>query len=77
MATIQSKVCRGHRCWYVVESRRVKGKPKPKVLVYLSKHQDLLRRLQGLAGQAKIKSYCHGRVCAPLQLEDTTIQIRK
>jgi len=68
MATIQSKVSRGHRYWYIVESRRVNGKPRPIVLAYLGKPEDLLRRLQGFGGQVKIKSYSHGCVSALLQV---------
>jgi len=68
MATIQSKVSRGHRYWYIVESRRVNGKPRPIVLAYLGKPEDLLRRLQGFGGQVRIKSYSHGCVSALLQV---------
>jgi hypothetical protein len=35
MATIQHKNSRGHKYWYIVESRRVNGKPRPIVLAYL------------------------------------------
>jgi len=63
MATIQSKKSRGYKYWYIVESRRVNGKPRPVVLAYLGKADDLLKRLQGLY-QLKLKSYSHGAVCA-------------
>ena len=63
MATIQSKISRGHKYWYIVESRRVSGKPRPVVLAYLGKADDLLKRLQGLY-DLKLKSYSHGGVCA-------------
>ena len=66
MASIQAKVSRGHKYWYIVESRRVNGKPRPVVLAYLGKADDLLRRLQGLAEQARFKSYSHGAVAALL-----------
>ena len=49
MATIQAKTSRGCKYWYIVESRRVNGKPRPVVLAYLGKPLDLLRRLQGLS----------------------------
>jgi len=42
MATIQSKISRGHKYWYIVESRRVNGKPRPIVLEYLGKPDALL-----------------------------------
>ena len=63
MATIQSKISRGHKYWYIVESRRVNGKPRPVVLAYLGKADNLLKRLQGLYTH-KLKSYSHGGVSA-------------
>ncbi|GAI48971.1 unnamed protein product, partial [marine sediment metagenome] len=42
MATIQSKTTKGYKYWYIVESRRVNGKPRPIVLAYLGKADDLL-----------------------------------
>lgn len=63
MATIQSKITNGHKYWYIVESRRVNGKPRPIVLEYLGKPDDLLKRLQGLQSY-KLKSYSHGGVSA-------------
>ena len=63
MATIQSKKSRGYKYWYIVESRRVNGKPRPIVLAYLGKADDLLKRLHGLY-ELKLKSYSHGAVCA-------------
>lgn len=68
MATIQAKVSRGHKYWYIVESRRVNGKPRPIVLAYLGKAEDLLRRLQGLTGSLRLKSYSHGAVAALLSV---------
>lgn len=67
MATIQSKMSRGHKYWYIVESRRVNGKPRPVVLAYLGKAADLLKRLQGLY-KFQLKSYSHGAVCALLEV---------
>ena len=67
MATIQSKMSRGHRYWYIVESRRVNGKPRPIVLAYLGKAETLLLRLQqGLGEKLKVKSHSHGAVAALL-----------
>jgi transposase len=63
MATIQSKITNGHKYWYIVESRRVNGKPRPIVLAYLGKADDLLVRLQGLQTY-NLKSYSHGAVSA-------------
>ncbi len=66
MATIQSKNSRGHKYWYIVESRRVNGKPRPIVLEYLGKAETLLRRLQGIGERLKVKSHSHGAVAALL-----------
>jgi len=67
MASIQSKNSRGHKYWYIVESRRVNGKPRPIVLEYLGKAETLLKRLQqGAAGRLKVKSHSHGSVAALL-----------
>ena len=66
MATLQRKNSRGHAYWYIVESRRVNGKPRPVVLAYLGKPEDLLRRLAGLDGEVRLKSYSHGAVAALL-----------
>lgn len=68
MATIQPKTSHGHKYWYIVESRRVNGKPRPVVLAYLGKAEDLLHRLAGLNAEAHIKSYSHGAVAALLRV---------
>jgi transposase len=64
MATLQNKTSHGHTYWYVVESRRVRGKPRPVVLAYLGKPDDLLRRLEGAAGRLRLRSVSHGAVAA-------------
>ena len=68
MATIQSKNSRGHKYWYIVESRRVNGKPRPIVLEYLGKADKLLKRLQGGLQSLQVKSYSHGCVSALLDV---------
>ncbi|MCD4708427.1 MAG: IS1634 family transposase [Candidatus Sabulitectum sp.] len=68
MASIQSKMSRGQKYWYIVESRRVNGKPRPIVLEYLGKAETLLKRLRGLADNYTIKSYSHGAVVALLDI---------
>jgi len=67
MATIQSKNVNSHKYWYIVESRRVNGKPRPIVLAYLGKADDLLKRLHGHC-ELKLKSFSHGAVCALIQV---------
>ena len=68
MATIQSKKSRGHKYWYIVESRRVNGKPRPIVLEYLGRPDDLLKRLRGLTEGLRLKSYSHGAIAALLDV---------
>jgi transposase len=68
VATIQSKKSRGHKYWYIVESRRVNGKPRPIVLEYLGKPDALLKRLQGLTEGLRLKSYSHGAIAALLDV---------
>ncbi|MCE5225570.1 MAG: IS1634 family transposase [Porphyromonadaceae bacterium] len=70
MATIQQKKVNGHKYWYIVESRRVNGKPRPIMLEYLGKADDLLRRLQGSQNGIKLKSYTHGSVAALLSIAE-------
>jgi len=70
MATIQAKTSNGHKYWYIVESRRVNGKPRPVVLAYLGKADDLLKRLQGITGSVMLKSYSHGAIAALLRIAD-------
>ncbi len=68
MASIQSKMSRGHKYWSIVESRRVNGKPRPIVLEHLGKAETLLKRLRGLSENYRIKSYSHGAVAALLDI---------
>ena len=68
MATIQAKTSRGHKYWYIVESRRVNGKPRPIVLAYLGKAEKLLQRLEGIDSRMKVKSYSHGAIAALLNV---------
>jgi len=61
MATLQKRVSRGKTYWSIVESRRVNGKPRPVILAYLGRAEDLLKRLTEGIPQ-KVKSYSHGAV---------------
>jgi transposase len=70
MATLQQKKVNGHKYWYIVESRRVNGKPRPVVLEYLGKAEDLLRRLKDVQKGIKLKSYAHGSVAALLSIAE-------
>jgi len=71
MASLQARKVKGHTYWYIVESRRVKGKPRPLVLAYLGKADQLLQRLQQpLPGSFSLRSYSHGAIAALLRLVD-------
>ena len=68
MASIQSRMCRGHKYWYIVESRRVNGKPRPIVIESLGTTANLIARLQGEKSQSGFKPYSHGAVATLLVL---------
>ena len=68
VASLMQKKTGKHKYWYIVESRRVNGKPRPVVLAYLGTAETLLQKLQGLATVGKLKSYSHGTVAALLKL---------
>ncbi len=59
MATLQKRKSHGQNYWYIVESRRVNGKPRPITLAYLGKAEDLLSRLDNQKS-FDVKSYTHG-----------------
>jgi len=69
MATLQKRRSRGHLYWSIVESRRINGKPRPVILAYLGRAEDLLKRLTEGIPQ-KVKSYSHGAVAALLGLAE-------
>jgi hypothetical protein len=68
MATLQAKKVNGYKYWYVVESRRVNGKPRPIVLEYLGTPETLIKRLKKADEPFKVKSYSHGALVALLKL---------
>jgi hypothetical protein len=63
MASLQKKKVHGRWYWYIVECRRINGKPRPFVLEYLGTPETLLKRLKG-EGKKKVKSFSHGHVLA-------------
>lgn len=69
MASLQARQSRGHTYWYIVQSRRVNGKPRPITLAYLGKPADLLQRLRG-EKPFSIRSYTHGDVRALLAVAE-------
>jgi transposase len=67
MATIQKRKSRGNTYWYIVESRRVNGKPRPITLAYLGTAADLLRRLSDKS-RFQSKSFSHGDTAALVEI---------
>jgi len=59
MVSIQKRKSHGQTYWYIVESRRVNGKPRPVMLEYLGKAEDLLLRLRAKKPY-ELVSYSHG-----------------
>ena len=69
MATLQKRTSRGHTYWSIVESRRVNGKPRPVILLYLGTAESLLKRLREGIPQ-KVRSYSHGIVAVMLDIAE-------
>lgn len=68
MASLQQRKVKGRKYWYIVESRRVNGKPRPIVLEYLGTAERLLERLSQVSKEVKLKSYEFGDVAALLTM---------
>jgi transposase len=70
MAALQKKISHGCAYWYIVECRRIKGKPTPIVLAYLGSTERLVNQLlaQAQAGSLRITSCAHGAVAALWQV---------
>jgi transposase len=74
MASIQRKIIHGHPYYYLVESRRVNGRPRPIVMAYLGSADTLLQRLKQLDTEPARARLCHfGGVAA---LYDLAKQLR-
>lgn len=69
MASIQAKTSRGQKYYYIVESKRVNGKPRPVVVEYLGKPETLLQRLRG-GSTLRLRSYAHGHVATLLAIAE-------
>jgi transposase len=69
MPTLQKRKSRGKTYWSIVESRRVNGKPRPVILAYLGRAEDLLKRLTEGIPQ-RVKSYTHGCVAMLLHMAE-------
>ena len=63
MASLQGNRVRGHTYWRIVESRRVNGRPRPVLVAYLGRADDMLQRLRS-EDPIRIRSFSHGAVAA-------------
>ena len=70
MASLQKKHIKGHDYWYIVESKRINGKPTPIIIQYLGTVDNLLNLLQGRSNE--FKSYAHGAVAALMKMAQKT-----
>jgi len=65
MASLQKHRVGGRTYWRIVESRRVRGKPRPVPLLYLGSADELLNRLlEAPQAGLRVKSFQHGDVAA-------------
>ena len=68
MASLQQKTVNGYKYWYIVEGRRINGKPTPVVLQYLGTADNLLKKLNQRSENIQLKSYSHGDIAALLSI---------
>lgn len=71
MAFINYRKSRGKKYWSIVESQRIKGKPRTVILEYLGTAETLLQKLQG-DESISISTYSHGDVAT---LINTAIEL--
>lgn len=74
MASLQKKHIKGHDYWYIVESKRINGKPTPVIIQYLGTIDNLLSLIQGETSE--FKSYAHGAVAAMMKISQKTDLLR-
>lgn len=71
MSYLNYRNSRGRKYWSIVESRRIKGKPRTVILEYLGTAKTLLQKLRGNESVA-INTYSHGDTAA---LINTAIEL--
>lgn len=66
MASLQRRKNKGKYYWYIVESKRINGKPTPIVIAYLGTIENILKRFTSPTSNENLsyKSYSHGAVYA-------------
>lgn len=67
MASIQARISRGKKYWSIVESHRVNGQPRTRIIEYLGTADTLFERLQR-GDEFSITSYSHGDTAAILNI---------
>jgi len=74
MASLQKKRNKGHDYWYIVESKRINGKPTPIVIQYLGTIENILKHFRNGSddSQSEYKSYAHGAVAALTKIAKKT-----
>jgi len=72
VATLQRKKVNNKWYWYIVESKRVNGKPRPIVLKYIGKTERLIKMLMGKAafGRIRVKSFMYGSIYGFLKVSE-------
>jgi len=70
MATLQKKKVKNYAYWYIVESRRINGKPRPVVLKYLGTAENILQHYEAETFPDDLISYSHGGVMALARAAD-------
>jgi transposase len=77
MASLQKHRVAGHTYWRIVESRRIRGKPRPIPILHLGTADALLDRLlRAPEGRLSIRSFQHGDVAALKALADRLDVVR-
>ncbi|MDO9592072.1 MAG: IS1634 family transposase [Erysipelotrichaceae bacterium] len=78
MASLQKRHNKGHDYWYIVESKRVNGKPRPIVIQYLGTIENILKHFRNGADDSKstYKSYAHGAAAALIKIAQKTDLLR-
>lgn len=70
MASLQKKTIKGHEYWYIVESKRINGKPTPVVIQYLGTIDNIINHFEDKPEKytTDYKSYSHGSVTALMKI---------
>jgi transposase len=75
VASLQKKLVKGHYYWYIVESKRINGKPTPVPVAYLGNIENMLRIFNNqtsdtINSDKDYKSYLHGSVSVMWDIAD-------